>query len=314
MKNEARTGRLITCSMHVGLETKLTFRELEGADVLVATHEAQLPGLAFVHDFALTPDWCIVGGNPIRLRRGAFVRSILGTSTLIRAVATEKRAMPAMHLISRHGRGLRTVRLPDAGWIVHFGNAFQLGETVVVDACVLPDFEFGEELGYTGPATPFDPSKPEARGRQTFYRVTIPIEGDARWEPLTRHGVDFPRFHPAHEGIETPVVFGATRADVRFSDPFDSVIRVDLLDRSRPASLWSVSDERFVGEPIFVPKTDDPADGWVLTIVTSALDARSDLVVLDAQDLARGPIATVPLPLLPIAFHGEWDRGSSTSE
>ena len=313
MKHEARTGRLITCSIRVGRKTRLTFREIDGADELRATHEAELPGLAFVHDFALTPDWCIVGGNPIRLRVGAFARSLLGTSTLIRAVATDKRATPAMHLVSRKGRGLRTVRLPDAGWIVHFGNAFQVGETVVVDACVLPDFEFGEEFGYTGPSTPFDPSKPEARGRQTFYRVTIPSSGDARWEPLTRHGVDFPRFHPAHEGLETPVVFGATRADVRFSDPFDSVIRIDLVDRSRPDSLWSVSEEQFVGEPIFVPKPDDPADGWVLTIVTRPLDGRSELVVLDARDLARGPLATVPMPLLPLAFHGEWASGPSVS-
>jgi carotenoid cleavage dioxygenase-like enzyme len=45
----------------------------------------------------------------------------------------------------------------------------------------------------------------------------------------------------------------------------------------------------------------------VLVIVTRALDARSELVVLDALALEKGPLAVVPLPLLPLAFHGDWD-------
>ena len=291
---------------------RFTVRELDRDDRVVHTHRAELSGLALAHDFALAPSWVVLGANPVRMSPLGAAGWVLGTSTLLGSLATDPRRGGALHLLSRKGEPTRTVRLPEPGWIVHFGNAFERDGALRLDACVLPHFVFGEEFGYRGPSRPFDPSLPEQRGKQTLYRITI-ADGatDARWEPLTEHGVDFPRFHPAHEGLETPALFGATRADTRFSDPFDAIVRVDLLDRDRPDALFSTPPNTFVGEPIFVPSPDRPEAGHVLAIVTRPLDARSELVVLDALALDAGPLAVVPLPLLPFAFHGDWDGAPS---
>lgn len=312
VKHEARTGRLVTFGLRTGPTMHFTLRELDDDGRVHATHRAELPGLAFVHDFAISPRWVVVGANPIRMKPASVARWLLGTSTLLASLATDPRPGGALHLVSRDGGPTRTVRLPEPGWIVHFGNAFERDGAVIVDACVLPRFEFGEEFGYAGPTRPFDPTRPDARGKQTLHRITIPAgTSDARWEPLTEHGVDFPRFHPAHEGLETPALFGATRTDTRFSDPFDAIVRIDLADRDRPPALFSVPEHAFVGEPVFVPHAERPDAGHVLAIVTRALDARSELVVLDALALERGPLAVVPLPLLPIAFHGDWDPAAT---
>lgn len=309
MKHEATSDRLVLCSLAMsGPGTRLTFRELDRGERVVATHQAELPGRRFVHDFALAPHWYILGGNPIRLRLPRLAGALLGASTILNAVATDPDAPPALHLVPRGGGPPRTIRLPAPGWVVHFGGAFERDGAVIVDACVLPRFEFGEEFGYAGPTAPFDPTKPDLRGPQRLYRITVPPGAtEATWEPLCDHGVDFPRIHPDHEGVVTPALFGATRADTRFSDPFDSVIRVDLVDRERPPALWTAPRDTFVGEPIFVPRPDAPDAGHVLAVVSRGLDDRSELVVLDARDLAAGPRAVVPLPLLPIAFHGDWD-------
>ena len=169
----------------------------------------------------------------------------------LRAVATNHSAAPSLLLVPRGGGTMRAVRLPDPAWVVHFGGAFERDGDVVVDACVFDHLEFGEEFGYAGPRLPFDPARPEARGPQRLYRITVPAHArEARWERLSPHGVDFPRIHPAHEGRETPALFGATRRDTRFSDPFDTILRVDLRDPARPAALWSVPDNTFVGEPV----------------------------------------------------------------
>ena len=182
---------------------------------------------------------------------------LLGRSTLLRSIATDARAPGALHLVPRDGGPLRTVRLPQPAWVVHFGNAFERDGDLHVDACVFHRFGFGEEFGYQGPRAPFDPALPERRGPQRLYRITVPARGDAAsWRVLCPHGVDFPRFHPGHEGVDTPALFGATRADTRYSDPFDSVLRVDLRDADRPPSLFTAAENAFVGEPIFVP---DPA-------------------------------------------------------
>jgi carotenoid cleavage dioxygenase len=58
-----------------------------------------------------------------------------------------------------------------------------------------------------------------------------------------------------------------------------------------------------------VPRTDAAAedDGWLMSYVYDATTDRSDVVVLHAQDLAAGPVATVHLPQrVPFGFHGNW--------
>ncbi|MBL8911151.1 MAG: carotenoid oxygenase family protein [Archangium sp.] len=308
-KRDAQQGRLVSCSLGMSRSVKLDFREFDADDRLVRTTHAEFPGMHFAHDFAISPSWYVLGSNPLRPNLLEVAGMLVGRSTLLRSIATDHDAPPGLLLVSRTGGAPRVVRLPKPSWMVHFGNAFERDGALIVDACVFHRFEFGEEFGYVGPDTPYDPTRPDARGPQSLYRIIVPAGAtEATWEKLCEHGVDFPRFHPDHEGRQTPALFGATRVDTRFSDPFDSIIRVDLLDRARPPSLWSVgSDTSFVGEPIFVPDPARPEAGHVLALVSHGAEERSSLVVLDALALEKGPLAVVPLPLLPIAFHGDWD-------
>ena len=79
---------------------------------------------------------------------------------------------------------------PGPAFVVHFGNAFEQAGTVFIDMCAFSSFEFGEEFGYTGPTTPFDPALPDKRGPQRLYRVEIPAGAtEATWRPLVPHGV-----------------------------------------------------------------------------------------------------------------------------
>lgn len=306
-KRDARLDRLVACSLENGRQTRFTFREIGRDGGVASTRAAAIDGMLFTHDFAITPAWYVLGGNPLRLRPFELVKMLAGASTLLRAVAPDGSRAGCLHLVPRDAAGpVRTVELPSPAFVVHFGNAFERDGDVIVDACVFSRFEFGEEFGYTGPNTPFDPTLPEARGPQRLMRITIPAGADrATWAPLTAHGVDFPRFHPEHAGIETPALFGATRRDVRYSDPFDTIIRVDLLDRERPPALWSAPAAVFVGEPVFVPEPDGP--GYVLAMLSRGLEARSTLAIFNAEALDAGPVAAVPLPLLPVGFHGDWD-------
>lgn len=308
-KRDAVKGRLVACSVKMGRSAGFVFREFDADERLVSTTAAAFDGMHFAHDFALSARWYVLGSNPLRAKVLEFARTLLGRSTLLRSIETDREAPPALLLVPRGGGAPRTVRLPGPGWVVHFGNAFERADgALVIDASVFHRFEFGEEFGYQGPHAPFDPTRPEARGPQTLYRITVAAgASEATWAPLCPHGVDFPRVHPEHEGVETPALFGATRADTRYSDPFDSVIRVDLRDPQRPPALWTTRESTFVGEPIFAPDPARPDAGHVLVLVSDGVGARTSLVVLDASALERGPVAVVPLPLLPVAFHGDWD-------
>lgn len=309
MRRDPRNGRLVLASVANGPRAKVVFRELGDGDRVEHTHAVELPGPFFCHDFALTEHFLVVAGNPLRLVPRRVLGWLAGRSTLLRALETDREKTPCLHLVPRDGSGrVRTIRLPEPGWVVHFGSAFERGGEVVVDACVLPRFVFGEEFGYRGPHATFEPSLPDQRGPQRLLRTVIaPGATEAHPERLAAHGVDFPRVHPAHEGRETDVLFGATRGDPRYSDPFDAVIRVELGDRARPATLFTAPEHAFVSEPIPVPSRERDGVDHVLAVVHRPLDGECRLVVLDARALDRGPVASVPLPLLPISFHGDWD-------
>ena len=62
-------------------------------------------------------------------------------------------------------------------------------------------------------------------------------------------------------------------------------------------------------EPLFVPRHPDAAegDGFILTAVDRLAEKRTDLLILDGNDVSRPPLATIKLPFaLPMAFHGSW--------
>lgn len=315
MHADAQRDRLILCSVKNGPTATFRFRELDSTNVVVATYEAAIAGPLFAHDFAHTANSVIVARNPLRMRPRELLKLVAGSSTLLRCLETKLDEPGALCVIARGGGPTRFVTLPDTAFVVHFGNAFERADgTIVVDVCAFTRFEFGEEFGFAGPQAPYDPTLPDKRGPQRLYRVEIPAGAtEASWRLLAPFGVDFPRVHPRGEGQDVPVLFGACRADDRFSDPFDSIIRVDLraaADDDRASTVWTAGDETvFVGEPVFVPTDADPGctDGHVLVVVSDGERGLSRLVVLDATDIAAGPVADVPLPLLPAAFHGDWD-------
>ncbi len=48
-------------------------------------------------------------------------------------------------------------------------------------------------------------------------------------------------------------------------------------------------------------------EGWILTYVYDASRDKSDLVIIDATEFEKGPIARVHLPgRVPNGFHGSW--------
>ena len=63
------------------------------------------------------------------------------------------------------------------------------------------------------------------------------------------------------------------------------------------------------GEPLFVPRSADAAegDGWLVATVYRPSEDRSDFVVFEAMDVAKGPIGWAELPRrVPFGFHGNW--------
>jgi all-trans-8'-apo-beta-carotenal 15,15'-oxygenase len=92
----------------------------------------------------------------------------------------------------------------------------------------------------------------------------------------------------------------------------DRVMRIDM--QTGATNEFYLGKGRYCGETVFVPKpmvyysancTQEP--GWLLTLVYDVGADRSELVVFEAEGLADGPIARIPLRHhTPFSFHGSW--------
>jgi carotenoid cleavage dioxygenase-like enzyme len=119
---------------------------------------------------------------------------------------------------------------------------------------------------------------------------------------------DTPQEFPRHRGRLTakPYRYGYC-ASVSQTDPNWPTIKHDLETGQR----WTYDHGpgRGAGEPVFVGRDGGTAedDGWLITFVHDVPAGKAELVVIDAQDLPRGPVARVLLPQrVPYGFHGNW--------
>jgi carotenoid cleavage dioxygenase-like enzyme len=118
---------------------------------------------------------------------------------------------------------------------------------------------------------------------------------------------EFPRIDERFAGLPYRHIWQTANVEMNEALQFDSLAHLDLKSRRETLRRFSHGDS--VGEPVFVPRsaTAPEGDGWILAVVHRAREGRSDLLILDAQDIGGEPEAVLELPCrVPAGFHGSW--------
>ena len=92
--------------------------------------------------------------------------------------------------------------------------------------------------------------------------------------------------------------------------PFNCLVHLD--DATGQRTSYYPGPDSAPEEPVFVPRTSNAAegDGYLISVVSRRALNRNDIVILDALDLAAGPLAILKVPFrLRYAFHGTWIPG-----
>lgn len=154
----------------------------------------------------------------------------------------------------------------------------------------------------------------------------------AAGEVLSRPGRsgDFPTIHPAVAGRPYRYAYHALshmwgdgdEGPVR-SYALGGLARTDVTGGGDDAEWWA-GPSTIVGEPVFVARDTSRAayavpprppgaaeevegDGWVLSLCYDGTRRASVLHILEADDLAAGPVCTLQLPaVMPMTIHGTW--------
>jgi carotenoid cleavage dioxygenase len=163
----------------------------------------------------------------------------------------------------------------------------------------------------------------------------MPMQDGSRWDPvagsshITRLTVDLARRRPSAYGIEQmyPHVGALPRQDDRYNTvPYrygflgcpDPAARpgtggacyARFDHQNRTWTLFNAGTETSLAECCFAPKsaTAPEGAGYLMGLATRNTEGgRADLVILDAERLADGPVATVHLPMRAVGqVHGWW--------
>lgn len=116
-----------------------------------------------------------------------------------------------------------------------------------------------------------------------------------------------PSEFPRHRGSLTGKPYRFGYAAAASGEPEWPTLKYDLHTGER--TVFHHGHGRGGGEPVFVSRPSPTAedDGWLITFVHDVANGTAELVVLDAQDLARREVARVLLPQrVPYGFHGNW--------
>jgi carotenoid cleavage dioxygenase len=181
-------------------------------------------------------------------------------------------------------------------YVFHGMNAWRDGDNVVLDVCRLPKVFDGTTL----------------LPQSFLHRWTINTAGKSLTfhdEQRSERTADLPSIDKRHTGRSYR---DGWRMQVHPSDAtldLAGVIHIDA--RTGAETTWDPGAQYASGEWLFVPTGDAEAEGVLMSFVYDKAADASELVVLDARDVAAGPLARVTLPQrVPYGFHATWVPGA----
>ncbi len=266
-----------------------------GADGRVRREEpVQVSHGPMIHDCAITARFAVILDLPVTLSMSALI----GGEYFPFHWNT---AHPArVGLLPRDAPGSDVIWCDvDPCYAFHVANAYDTDDGGVILDLVAYDHMFA------GKALP-EPDAP----RGAFERWTIdPLAKTVRRSVIDRQQQDFPRIDERRFG--QPYRYAYTMMLPDTPDPAflgaDSLIKHDL--HTGRHTVHSFGPLHYPGEFVFVPAHPDAAEdeGWLVGYVIDAGTETTDLVILDAHDLAAAPSARIHLPhRIPPGFHGNW--------
>src|SRR6185436_7505746 len=192
-------------------------------------------------------------------------------------------------------------------YIYHVANAWEDGDEVVMHACKMIDNGHKPNPAH-GPYAPM---------AMVLALHAVPVEwrmnmktGAIRSRQLDDRLGEFPVINNELTGRKTRYSYNVSIPDAD-TLRFDGIYKYDL--GTGACQTYKYAKGVFGSEPVFAQRIGGKAedDGFVLSFTTNENTGYSEVEVLNARDIAAGPLARVQLPVrVPAGFHATWAPGA----
>jgi carotenoid cleavage dioxygenase-like enzyme len=296
-KIDPKTGEMVWFAYGVGempLSAGMSYGVTDATGKVVRRDDFQAPYAAMVHDFMVTENHVLF---PVLPLTASLERAMTGRPPF----AWEPDKGSHVGVMRRDG-DVSSIRWfnTEACYVFHPMNAWEVGDKLYCDV-----------MRYNvAPLFPKADGSPGDKAAARLVRWTFDLSGasDAiKEEPLDDLDGEFPRVDPRFEMLQNRHGWYAADPGGAGTVRQSAIAHIDHQTGKR--QVYALSGGDATSEPVFTPRSADAAegDGWITAVVYRAGEDRSDMLVFDALDIARGPIAAAEMPRrVPFGFHGNW--------
>ena len=313
---DSKTGRLVTFGTNQKFQPQecvLTCYEFEGGTDSIAPvkqREFSMPGLPFFHDFIVTDNYYIFNRAPTNFDPLPF---ILGQKGPAECIEYDPSRPAIIYMVPRDGGEVVEVEV-DAHFNFHYANGFEDSDgNVNFDVVKCDDMQIGYTSGLTEHLWEVvDYAKEVPYSKLVRYTFSKNGKGgfDYTSRALSDTQLDFVSVDPAVSCAEHQFVYGACGSDPTESTPVQGLIKIDT--KAGTETKWIGEKHEYLGESIFVARPGREQggaedDGYLLSLLFNGKEKKSEFVIFDAKDIAKGPISRQELPVkVPFGLHGNW--------
>ena len=296
-KVDPHTGELLFFS-YSKQEPYLRFGVVGAEGELLRMRDVPLPGPRMPHDMAFTENYAILNDFPLYWRPEHLEAGL--------HLPHFYREQPSRFaLVRRDGTGDIRWFEADPTYVLHFVNAYEDGDTVVLDGFFqgqpLPPTDGAsslEEIAFRGLALD---------GMQTqLHRWRFDLRtGRTTEEHLSDRYTEFGMMNATAHTVPHRFVYAATGEPGRFL--FNGLVKHDVVTGAE--TEVALEPGVFCSETVFAPRVGSGAedDGYLVTFTIDMNADASFCVVLDAADPSGEPVCTLRLPeRISSGTHSTW--------
>jgi len=281
---------------------------------------ATLKGFAALSDFGVTENYAVFIQPPVTAKGMQFLVSKEPGKTL-----DVESGAASLHLLPRPGSGkgeLRTFSIPmdaDSDAEVHFCNAYENGDNIVIDAIRSNSKNVSGNKAASWPWASSLDDYSRSTCKRSLWRYTVNVKtGAISKEMLTDTQSYFGVVNPSvsaqkHRFIYTAI--GSMDSDVA---PPQGIAKFDCETKS--TDVWMPQEFEFCGEPMYADRKMEEGqvagedDGYILSVLFNGKTEQSEMIVLRANNISAGPVSRIPLGLgVPHGLFGCFSSAEETN-
>jgi carotenoid cleavage dioxygenase len=282
------------------LSNKMSYHVVNKHGVLTDSQFFEAPYASMVHDFMVTKDYVLF---PIMPLTGSLDRAMTG----LPAYAWEPEKGTFVGVMPRAGK-VEDIRWfqGEPGYVFHPMNSFNQGEVIT---CDVSEYEVAP-LFPNADGSPTNAKDTTAKLTRWTFDLSANTD-DYKTEQLDDMACEFGRLderfacHDYRHGYM--LCEGENTGE---GAQLSAIASVDHATGNR--ARYDFGPSMSTGEAIFVHKNEQSpeGEGYLMANVYDANTDKSQLAILDAQNISAGPIARAFLDhRVPLGFHGNWRPG-----